>query len=121
MKIFESYKQFTDNRGLFFGIVNSGLWEEVNYIETHSGQVRGGHYHKETRELFFIIDGEIDVTIQNLRDNNLAHIIAKKGSLFVIDPFEIHTFKCKTDCKWLNILSKRIDDQFHDIHIPETR
>jgi dTDP-4-dehydrorhamnose 3,5-epimerase-like enzyme len=121
MKILESYKQFTDSRGMFLGIVNSGQWEEVNYIETKAGQVRGGHYHKETRELFFIIEGEIDITIQDLRGNHRDHITAKKGSLFIIDPYEVHTFTCKTACKWLNILSKRIDSQFHDIHIPEAR
>ena len=55
MIVLEPYKKFDDARGRFFGIVNTAHWEEINYIETAAGQIRGGHYHKEKRELFFII------------------------------------------------------------------
>lgn len=119
MKIFDSYKRLADARGLFLGITNSGIWEEMNYVETRAGQVRGGHYHKETRELFFIIDGEIDITIQDLHGHRLDQLAATKGSIFVVDPMEVHTFKCRTDSRWINMLSKRIDDRNHDIHIPQ--
>ena len=118
MKQFEPYKKFEDTRGRFFGIVNSGQWEEFNYVETLANQVRGGHYHKETRELFFIIDGSIEITISGLNGENKKKFTAGPGSIFVIEPFEIHSFECKTLCKWINVLSKRIDDQFHDIHVP---
>lgn len=116
MKIFEPYKKFEDGKGTFTGIVNSGLWEEINYVETAAGKVRGGHYHRETRELFFIIEGDIDITVTDL-DGNVTHAFsASRGSIFIIEPLEVHTFVCRTDCRWINIMSRRIDDQFHDIH-----
>ncbi|MFA6888329.1 MAG: cupin domain-containing protein [Candidatus Woesearchaeota archaeon] len=118
MRILESYKQFSDNRGAFFGIVNSGKWEEINYVETEAGQVRGGHYHKETKELFYIIEGEIEIKIANIDEKNIKKYTVSRGMILVVEPFEVHTFICKTKCKWINVLSKRIDDQFHDIHLP---
>jgi len=41
-----------------------------------------------------------------------------KGAILIVDPYEIHTFSCRTDCRWINVLSRRMDDQFHDIHRP---
>jgi dTDP-4-dehydrorhamnose 3,5-epimerase-like enzyme len=120
MIVLKPYKNFTDARGQFYGIINTAQWEEINYIETVAGQIRGGHYHRETRELFFIIEGNIEVKIESLH-GNAPHIYnMEKGSLFVVEPYEVHTFICKTDSKWINVLSKRIDDQFHDFHVPTT-
>lgn len=118
MKPFEPYKKLEDSRGSFLGIVNSGQWEEINFVETAANQVRGGHYHKKTWELFFIIDGDIEITITELGGVGMNKFTVGPGSIFVIEPFEIHSFACKTPCKWINVLSKRIDDQFHDIYVP---
>ena len=118
MRMLTPYKQFTDRRGAFLGIVNSDHWEEFNYVETKAGEQRGGHYHKETRELFYIIDGEIDVSIKDLKQDPPHTFHVGPGAIFVIDPFEIHVFTCRTACRWINVLSRRIDDQFHDIHVP---
>ena len=116
MKILEPYKTNMSNRGLFFGIVNSGDWEEVNYIETKANQVRGNHFHKEATELFFIIEGEIDIKVTNTSGETIKEFTAKKGSIFLIEPLEVHTFTCKSDCKWINVMSKRMDDNLLDIH-----
>lgn len=68
--------------------------------------------------MFFIIEGEIDITIYNIVEDESFTFRVEKGNIFVIDPFEVHTFVCKTDCRWINVLSRRIDDQFNDIHLP---
>ena len=119
MRIFQSYKRIEDGRGAFLGIINSGNWEEINYIETKAGQTRGGHYHKDTLELFFIVEGVIDVSVHDIDGNSRQSLTVMKGSILIIDPKEVHTFVCRTDSKWINVLSKRIDDQFHDIHCVE--
>lgn len=116
MKIFESYKKNKSDRGLFMGIINFGNWEEVNYIETEPNQVRGNHYHKYASEVFFILEGEIDVKVTNINGDLIKSFEAKKGSIFLIEPFEAHTFVCKSSCKWINIMSKRMDDNLCDIH-----
>jgi dTDP-4-dehydrorhamnose 3,5-epimerase-like enzyme len=120
MRVLEPYKRFEDGRGAFLGIVNSGNWEEVNYIETKAGQVRGGHYHKKALELFFIIDGEIDIEARDIGGGGAVDTLSvSKGAIVIIDPYEVHTFSCRTACKWINFLSRRMDDQFLDIHHPK--
>ena len=116
MKIFDPYKVNESSRGLFYGIVNIGIWQEINYIETKANQARGNHYHKLSTELFFIIEGEIDVEVKSIKGEIINNFRAIKGSIFLIEPFEIHIFKCRSDCKWINIMSNKINDNQCDIY-----
>ncbi|OGC22584.1 hypothetical protein A3J90_06490 [candidate division WOR-1 bacterium RIFOXYC2_FULL_37_10] len=116
MKIFEAYKKNASIRGLFLGIVNFGNWQEVNYIETQAGQIRGGHYHKEAMELFYIIEGNISIKVVDLKGELIKEFLANKGSIFLVEPYEVHTFTCNSDCKWINVMSKKMDNDSCDIY-----
>jgi mannose-6-phosphate isomerase-like protein (cupin superfamily) len=109
------YFNNVDDRGGFWGITQES-WAEVNFIETRAQQVRGNHYHKETRELFFIISGEIDVVIDDLNSGEHSEFSFSKGDVFIIEPYEVHTFRTKTDAQWINMLSKPIDQANPDFH-----
>jgi mannose-6-phosphate isomerase-like protein (cupin superfamily) len=115
MKILSPYQTFEDERGILLGLLNEGNWEEFNYLETKSGLSRGNHYHKLTREFFFIIEGEGEIHIQDEFGLVTEHPFKSKD-LFVIEPGENHTFYCKSDTKWINALSKKFDNQAPDIH-----
>jgi mannose-6-phosphate isomerase-like protein (cupin superfamily) len=117
MKRFQSYKQLQDERGKFRGIINTGNWGEINYIETLCGKVRGGHYHKQLLELFYILEGEIEIEIKDLDGNLQETFIASPGWIFLVEPYEIHTFTSLTDSKWINILSQPLAEQEPDIYI----
>lgn len=115
MQKLSPYIASVDERGGFWGITQD-QWAEVNLIETKAHHVRGNHYHKETRELFFIVSGEIDVVIDDLRSGKHAEISVHKGDVFIIEPYELHTFRTKTDAQWINMLSKPLDQQSPDFH-----
>lgn len=109
------YKFVDDERGAFLGITRDS-WAEVNFIETGAGQVRGGHYHKETRELFFIISGEIDVILDDLKSGKHTEFTVKRGDIFVVEAYELHTFHTRTAAQWINMLSQRLDPREPDFH-----
>ena len=113
MTILEPYRQFADARGRMLGVINEGQWEEINFVETAAGQVRGGHYHRETRELFLMISGDIRVRI--VRDGVASLHDFGPGSVFVIEPGESHWFEALTPYTWINVLSQRIDQACPDI------
>jgi dTDP-4-dehydrorhamnose 3,5-epimerase-like enzyme len=115
MQKLSPYFTSRDERGGFVGITQDH-WAEVNFIETKAGQVRGKHYHKETRELFFIISGEIDVVIDDLNSANHLEMSVSKDDMFIIEPYELHTFHTRTDAQWINMLSKSIDQESPDFH-----
>lgn len=104
-----------DERGGFLGITQES-WAEINFIETGAKQVRGNHYHKETRELFFIVSGEIEIVIDDLISGKHLEMSVSKGDIFIIEPYELHTFRTKTEAQWINMLSKPMDPQNPDFH-----
>ncbi len=96
-KLFEFLEpnfSFSDERGFLYQLCRDG-WKQVNVSKTVSGTVRGGHYHKETKEAFFIIDGEIYATLEN--EDNKEEIIFKTGDFFLINPYVLHSFKFNKD------------------------
>lgn len=118
MKLISSYTGHDDERGIFRGIINAGTWEEANFISTRAGEVRGGHYHKLTRELFYIINGRISILISDLTGKEISKFEVSEGSIFQVDPYEVHTFTCIEESSWINMLSMKFDSVEPDIHLP---
>lgn len=116
MEIINMYVINEDERGIFRGITNRFTWGEINFIETKKGVVRGNHYHKFTKELFYIVEGQIQINTLNLVTKESVSFIAAPNMVFILDPYEVHTFKTLTDAKWINMLSHKLDDDKPDIY-----
>lgn len=116
MKKIKPYLIKQDNRGIFRGIMGDRTWEEVNYVETKKDTIRGNHYHKKTLEAFYIISGKIKISITNLKNKKQKELLVKKGDIFIVDPYELHTFKTLENSSWINMLSERMSDKNKDIH-----
>ena len=119
IKFFESHFRHKDERGSIYGIINKGNWEEINFIKSKKGSSRGGHFHKNTKELFYILKGKIQIRIQEVKNNKLVGkqniIEVNPYDIFLIEPNYTHTFKIIEDAEWINILSKKIDTKNPDI------
>lgn len=85
---------FEDERGFLYQLCRDG-WKQVNVSQTVGGTFRGGHYHKSTKEAFFIVSGEVEVTLE--KDNQVETYTFKKGDFFVILPYVLHSFTFKQD------------------------
>ena len=110
-----------DDRGSFNGIVNKYGWGEVNLIKTKADVVRGGHYHRLTKELFFIIEGKIEVVVRHIVTKENWTFTAVPNSAFIIDPYEVHTFTTMEYSSSLNMLSHKLDEDNPDlVRMPET-
>jgi dTDP-4-dehydrorhamnose 3,5-epimerase-like enzyme len=105
----------TDARGIFWQIAQDG-WGEINYVETHADQYRGKHFHKENYELFFIISGQVEVTMRSLKEPQAKTILASKGEAILIEPYELHTFYTRVDTQWMVLLSKGINSVKPDFY-----
>ena len=115
MQILNPYRHFDDSRGRMLGVINDGQWEEINYIETAAFCTRGGHYHRDTRELFLLISGTVKVRIRAHDRRDIQEFTLSGGSIFVVDPGEAHWLDTQTACAWINALSKRFDEAAPDI------
>lgn len=115
MQMLTPFRQFSDSRGRMLGVINDGQWEEINLLETAECCTRGGHFHRNTRELFLILKGTIRVRIRPQGASEVQETLVSEGSIFVIEPGEAHWFETLTPCAWINALSKRFDEAAPDI------
>ncbi len=84
--------EFNDDRGKLMQLLHGEI-AQVNYVESNPASLRGGHYHKLNKETFFIIDGEVTVTVK--KDGKEETYTFKSGDMFSIDKNVIHSFDYK--------------------------
>lgn len=84
--------EFNDNRGKLMQLLHGEI-AQVNYVESNPSSLRGGHYHKLNKETFFIIDGEVGVTVR--KGDAQETYSFKSGDMFSIDKNVIHSFDYK--------------------------
>lgn len=80
---------FSDNRGELTQLVNHGF-SQVNVVESTPGSARGGHYHVENREAFFVVEGSFTLTVR--KGNTCKKFPFTKGAMFLIPPLILHDF-----------------------------
>ena len=86
---------FEDDRGLLAQLTHQP-YGQVNAVYSKKGAIRGNwHYHKTTKETFFIVSGEVEVSLR-LNDQQEKHTF-KTGDMFIIPENVRHTFDYKED------------------------
>ena len=113
---------FPDERGTLTQIAHEG-YSQINAIYTKKGAVRGNrHYHKTTKEAFYVIKGSIRVTVWKNGESEQA--VFRDGDYFRIDEFTEHTFQYLDDTYLVVLYTVPVekDDGTKDIidHTPES-
>ena len=106
---------FSDERGSVKTISVGKTWREVNLFTSKADAIRGGHYHKMTEEVLFVIEGKIEITCENTKNSDKETIIIGPNEGVQILPYEKHTAKIIEDTMWLAFLSKEYDNDDPDV------
>ena len=107
---------FEDERGSLTQLFRNG-WNQVNYISSEKGSVRGGHYHKKNSEMFFIISGDIKLTLKDIKSFNTEEYILTKGDMFVIRKDISHNFEFISQWQLITAYDNGVEtDSGMDIH-----
>lgn len=110
------YCKFSDERGGFEGIVNQGSWQEINIVHTHAGCIRGGHYHRQTTEIIFLITGKADVELSPYDDlTRTSRISLMAGEGIQIPPMTVHRFFYLEQSSHVQLLDQRFDPSHQDL------
>ena len=117
MKLVEMKKvdfSFSDNRGTLNQLVHNG-YEQVNVLFTKKGVERGGHFHKDSVECFFVVSGSVNVTAQ--LNGIIEHYSFKKDDFFQINKSVIHSMSYPEDCILVAMYDKCVEreDGYKDI------
>lgn len=79
--------------------------KQINVYECEPNVVLGNHYHKQTIEYFYILDGEIESNGKTMVD----------GDLFVYHPEQVHTIVTRTACRFMTFVTKEFDKENPDL------
>lgn len=91
---------FEDERGFIQDILINAPTEHATLIFSKAGAVRGNHYHKDTVQYTYVLDGSIEYHYKE--DGGTAGVEVMKKSDFIETPaLEQHALKALTDATFL--------------------
>lgn len=93
---------FQDERGTIVQLVHEG-YRQVNVITTKKGVMRGGHYHKQNKEAFYIISGSLTIEVNGEKTDFGA------GDFFGIDANDMHSFYFLEDTLLVSMYSDGVE------------
>ena len=86
--------EFSDDRGDLVQLVHDG-YRQVNMCFSKGGTQRGGHYHAVNRETFYIVDGEVVITVSDKTKTETYTF--RKGDMFAVEKNIVHSLDFKKD------------------------
>ncbi len=104
-----------DEKGRLLQLVHDG-YKQINVITTQKGKDRGDHYHKNTEEAFFIIEGKMIVRFSNGGFEETREF--SKNDFFVIHPYVNHYMTFPEDCVMIAMYTNPVElpNGTKDIH-----
>ena len=95
-----------DNRGSLTQLVSHG-YSQVNILISHSGAMRGGHFHKACREAFYVISGSVTVCFEKAGFKETVDF--KQGDFFEIEPYTVHEMCFPEDCVMVALYDRPVE------------
>ena len=86
--------EYGDDRGLLVQLVHEG-YRQVNMCFSKAGTERGGHYHALNREIFYIVDGKVEITLFSGSESEKYTFV--KGDMFAVEKNAVHSLLFKAD------------------------
>ena len=116
MKKLKANFEFADERGEFIEVWRGDQWKEINFFTALKGAVLGGHYHKETSELFFVVTGRCEVEIKYLKTGQNEKFSVGYKDIFMVEPYEAHFITAVEDLKVVTFLNRPFDKERPDTY-----
>lgn len=108
LKMLKPDFKFANDAGLLVQLVHEG-WNQINVLVSKTGSNRGGHFHKVSKEVFYIVSGSVMLTLE--QDNEKEQYNLKEGDMFLILPFQRHTFSFAEDTVMVSMYDICVENQ----------
>ena len=109
MQLIEKKKvdfSFTDERGSLTQLVHEG-YEQINVLFTKKGVERGGHFHKDSIECFFVVSGSVEVSAS--KGEKKEKYIFDADDFFQVNPYVVHSMYFPEDCVLVAMYDKCVE------------
>ena len=91
---------FEDERGVIRDILVKEKIDFVTIIFSKKNSIRGNHFHKETVQYLYVLEGSVLVA-SKFEGKKIEKRILTEGDLLLNEPFEWHAIKSIEDSKLL--------------------
>ena len=93
---------FSDNRGEIFDIFVNSPKDHCAIITCNKGAVRGNHFHKQSTQFTFIVNGKFKLYRAKVDESGkllekVSVDVIGKNELIEHKPYEAHTFEAISD------------------------
>lgn len=105
----------SDDRGDFIQ-VTQGEFRQLSVIALNKNAKRGRHYHKVTREAFYLYSGKVHVDNFNVNSHEKEVLTVEPHTYFVIEPNLYHTLTALEDSLLIVLPDKAFDPKDEDIY-----
>ncbi|MGH7076062.1 MAG: cupin domain-containing protein [Stellaceae bacterium] len=95
---------FSDERGEIIDILKNNPVEYATLITSKKGAVRANHFHKDTYQWVYMVEGRMRIRAQ-MPSAEIEEVVLNKGELIVNVPHESHAFEALEDSVML-VLTK---------------
>jgi len=98
---------FTDERGSITDLINSkDPIHHIGHITFEKGVIRANHYHKESDQYDYLLEGSIELATKTLEEGAaIQKIILKPGDLAFIPKNTIHAYRALEKSAMVNVTS----------------
>lgn len=104
LKIIKTDFEFSDDRGTLVQLIHEG-YRQINVITSKQGVFRGGHYHKENEEAFYIVSGCLKVVVED------KEYFFSAGDFFGIEANDLHSFYFLEDTTLVSMYSNGVEKE----------
>jgi dTDP-4-dehydrorhamnose 3,5-epimerase-like enzyme len=91
---------FQDHRGEIIDVLQKGHIEYATIIRSRKDAVRANHYHKETYQYLFVLEGKLRAVSQ-MPGEKPTEAILVANDLILSVPYERHAFEALEDTTFL--------------------
>ncbi|MBY0539783.1 cupin domain-containing protein [Patescibacteria group bacterium] len=103
---------FSDARGDIFDLLEEKVGH-VGMITFTKGAVRANHYHRESTQYSYVLEGKIRLTTYAVDGSQKEETILVPGSFSRIPPLYVHRYEALEDSKILDMTTlSRTDDGY---------
>ena len=106
VRVLDTDFEFADERGRLTQLVHEGF-QQINVLTTKRGVTRGGHFHRISREAFFVISGSVEVTLRTAERTESAAFHA--GDFFAVEPWVSHSMFFPEDCVMVQMYDRPVE------------
>jgi mannose-6-phosphate isomerase-like protein (cupin superfamily) len=106
-----------DKRGKITQVVSGREWKQLNIIERKGDSLGGGHYHKQTREFFYILRGKVLLKVGSVYSRKILTYELENNFCFEVLPQEQHYMKFIEDTTLVVLYSCVFDKDNNDTFV----